>query len=130
MSGNLIDNTLSLYNDDSALQIADADQLVTSFGTFLNFRVTLTGDGIGSPSGSNPSLAISVFNSLNEPLFSGPTDTNYAAAFYQVNPDGTVTPTIFGLAAVPEPGSLALMGIGICCLGIVSRKRSSRLQAD
>ncbi len=124
MGGNLIDNTLSLYNDDSAQQTADADQLVSSFGSFLNFRITLSGDGIGSPSDSTPSLAISVFNSLNQPLFNGPVGTNYAAAFYQIETDGTVTPTIFGLASVPEPGSLALLGIGICFIGSVSLKRT------
>ena len=126
LSGNLIDNTLTLSNDDSALQVADADQLVSSFGTYLNFKITLTGAGIGSSSDSTPSLAISVFNSSNQPLFSGPTETNNAAAFYQVGTDGSVTPTLYGLASVPEPGSLALTGIGFSLIEIISRKRRNR----
>ena len=120
------DNTLTLSNDDSALQVADADQLVSSFGTYLNFKITLTGAGIGSSSDSTPSLAISVFNSSNQPLFSGPTETNNAAAFYQVGTDGSVTPTLYGLASVPEPGSLALTGIGFSLIEIISRKRRNR----
>ena len=125
-SGTLNANTLSLYNDDSAFQITDVDQLISSFGTYLNFQVTFTGNGVGSASSSNPSLAISLFDASGQPLFSGPALTNYAAAFYQVNTDGTVTPSTYSpVSSVPEPSTVASFAIGLLSVILVAKRRAA-----
>jgi len=121
VTGDLSANSLSLYNDDSAFQTADADQLVSLFGTSLAFVVTLTGDGIGTSSASAPTLGISLFNASNSPLFSGPASQNYSAVFFQMSTDGTVAQTNYPAATVPEPSSLVGLSIGL--LGLAWNQR-------
>ncbi len=126
VSGQLDLNTLTLFNDDSAAQIADADQLIGNFGTTISFLVTLSGDGIGAASASSPVLAISLFDSAVNPLYSGPPETNYAAAFFQVNTDGTVTQTNYPSivpSPVPEPSTLVALASGSMVVGLTSLRR-------
>ena len=119
VTGDLSTNTLSLDNDDSAFQVADADQLVSHFGTTFDFHVTLTGDGIGAASPGTATLAISMFDSFNNPLCNGPVDTNNAAVFFQTSStDGSVTQTNFQVNTVPEPSSLASMLVGGFGIGL------------
>jgi hypothetical protein len=114
VNGDLISagTPLILNNDDTVLQVADADQLVTSFGTYLDFHLTLSGVGIGSASPSSASLAISLFDSTGNPLFSGPVETNNAAVFFQSSTDGNVSETQYPLSSVPEPSTLVTMLTG------------------
>ncbi len=130
ITGDLSSNTLALYNDDSALQTADADQLVSQFGTYLNFTVTLTGDGIGASSASSPTLVVTAFDTLGNPLFSGPLEQNYSAVFFQVNADGTVDQTSYPAAnttaSVPEPSSLTALTIGLLGLYWLRRPRLTK----
>ena len=120
-TGDLSTNSLSLYNDDSAFQTADADQLVSPFGTSLAFVVTLTGDGIGTSSASAPTLGISLFNASNSPLFSGPASQIYSAVFFQMSTDGTVARTNYPAGTVREPSSLVALSIGL--LGLAWNQR-------
>lgn len=117
---------LSLFNDDTAFQVADADQLVTTFGTFLNFRVTLTGDGIGAASAGIAALAISFFDGSGNPLFSGPDSINYAAVFIETSTDGTSTFTQYPVNSVPEPSSLITMLTGALGIGFGTYRQTSR----
>ena len=127
-SGDLASNTLSLFNNGASQSIANVGQLVSSFGNYMNFTVTFTGAGIGASSASSPTLAISFFDSLGNPLFSGPASENNAAVFFQVDGvDGSVSPTAYPtvssppstpvVSVVPEPSSLLLMLMGVLGMG-------------
>ncbi len=123
VTGDLTGNTLSLYNDDSAFQSAIADQNVSIFGTFFDFRVTLTGDGIDAVSDGIATLAISVFDSLGNPFFNGPDETNNAAVFIQTSNDGTSSLTQYQVNSVPEPSSLISMLVGAIGIGVGMYRR-------
>jgi hypothetical protein len=126
VTGDLRSDTLSLYNDDSAFQIADADQFVSSFGTVFEFRVTLTGDGIGVPSPGTASLAIALFDgSGKNSFFSGPDSTNNAAVFIQTSTDGSSSLTQYPPTqnSVPEPSSLISMLVGALGIGVGMYRR-------
>ena len=125
VSGDLTANTLSLYNDDSAFQAAIAGQNVSRFGTYFDFRVTLSGDGIDAKSEGTATLAISLFDDSSpaNPLFNGPDATNNAAVFIQTNPDGTSSITQYQVNSVPEPSSLALLTVGAIGIGVGMYRR-------
>ena len=125
MSGDLIANTLSLFNDDSASQIADADQLVSSFGAFMSFFVTLSGDSIGAPSMSTPTFAIFVYSG-GTPLGNGPLGE---VVTFQVQTDGSVVVTNDGsvseVSPVAEPSTITSFGIGIVGVALAMRRNRS-----
>ncbi|MEI8019703.1 MAG: NF038129 family PEP-CTERM protein [Schlesneria sp.] len=127
VNGDLSSGPLTLYNDASAFQVADADQFVSQFGTSFEFRVTMTGDGIGNISDGTATLAISVFDSLGNPLFNGPDYTNNAAVFIQTTTDGSATFTQYGLSSVPEPSTLVSMLLGVLGIGVgIYRRRTTQ----
>ena len=126
VSGDLGSSSLSLYNDASGFQAADADQFVSKFGTSFEFRVTVTGDGIGNVSDGTATLAIAVFDSLGNPLFNGPDYTNNAAVFIQTSTDGSATLTQYDFSSVPEPSSLVSMLLGVLGIGVGMYRRRTQ----
>ena len=119
-------NPLSMYNDGSNFQIADADQLVKTFGTHFDFGITLSGDGIGTASSGTASLAISLFDLSYNPFFNGPDATNNAVVFIQTSTDGTSTLTQYQLNSVPEPSSFVSMLLGVFGMGVGMYRRQKR----
>lgn len=126
VSGNLnsVTTPLVLTNDDSTFQIADADQLVTTFGTYLDFRVTLSGAGIEEASAASAYLAISLFDGSGNPLFNGPVETNNAAVFFHSSTDGSVATTQYSTSAVPEPSTLISLLVGAIAILVIRHGRS------
>ena len=119
ISGDLALNTLSLYNDDSAFQFAEAYQLVTTFSSFMNFDITFTGDSIGAASASSPSLTILVYDGDQNPLSVGP---NGEVFVYQVDSaTGNINEISYG--AVPEPSTFLSLTTGIAGIGLAIRRR-------
>ncbi len=119
MNGDLASDTLSLYNDDSALQFAEAYQLVTTFSSFMNFDITFTGDSIGAASASSPSLTILVYDGDQNPLSVGP---NGEVFVYQVDSaTGNINEISYG--AVPEPSTFLSLATGIAGIGLAIRRR-------
>ena len=118
-TGDLALNTLSLYNDDSAFQFAEAYQLVTTFSSFMNFDITFTGDSIGAASASSPSLTILVYDGDQNPLSVGP---NGEVFVYQVDSaTGNINEISYG--AVPEPSTFLSLATGIAGIGLAIRRR-------
>lgn len=118
-TGDLALNTLSLYNDDSALQFAEAYQLVTTFSSFMNFDITFIGDSIGAASASAPSLTILVYDGDQNPLSVGP---NGEVFVYQVDSaTGNINEISYG--AVPEPSTFLSLATGIAGIGLAIRRR-------
>ena len=119
ISGDLALNTLSLYNDDSAFQFAEAYQLVTTFSSFMNFDITFIGDSIGAASASSPSLTILVYDGDHNPLSVGP---NGEVFVYQVDSaTGNINEISYG--AVPEPSTFLSLATGIAGIGLAIRRR-------
>lgn len=110
VSGNLADNNLKLFNDNSGFNIADADQKVTSFGHTISFVVTFISSSTGLAPTWVANLFISVYDAHNSPLFTGPAETNYAANVVKFTSDATLTNTKY--PAVPEPSTYVLVLIG------------------
>jgi hypothetical protein len=101
-----------------------------TFGSTLSFQVSLYGLALSSPDGvstSGSTFAFSMFSDSAGTVPTLTTDTTNGFAFtVDVNLDGsttvnnsssqtTVTPA--GVGSAPEPGSLALIGAGLVCLG-------------
>jgi len=118
-TGDLASDTLSLYNDDSAFQFAEADQLVTAFSSLMSFNVTFTGASIGAPSASAPTLAIFVYDQNSQPLSTGP---NGETVVFTVDPTTGIANQI-AYAAVPEPSTFLSLATGIAGIGLAIRRR-------
>lgn len=98
------------------------------FGSALSFEVSLYGPALNSPDGVSTSGSTFAFSMFSNPAGTTPvltTDTTDGFAFLvNVNLDGTTTATDFVPAsAVPEPGSLVLIGSGMILALRVLRKR-------
>jgi hypothetical protein len=105
-----------------------------TYGSTLSFQASLDGPALISPDGMSSSGSISAFSMFSDAAGTVPTlTTNTAAGFaftIDVNLDGTTTVTNYSAqttevpitSAVPEPSTLALLGIGVIGIGIMRRR--------
>ena len=105
-----------------------------TYGSTLSFEVSLFGPALNSPDGTSTSGSTFAFSMFSDaagtiPIFT--TNTTEGFAFIiDVNLDGTTTVTNFSAqttvvpitGAIPEPSTLALLGIGVIGLGIMRRR--------
>jgi hypothetical protein len=105
-----------------------------TYGSTLSFQVSLDGPALTSPDGVSSSGSTFAFSMFSDaagtiPIFT--TNTTEGFAFIiDVNLDGTTTVTNFSAqttvvpitGAIPEPSTLALLGIGVIGLGIMRRR--------
>jgi PEP-CTERM motif len=102
-----------------------------TYGSALSFQVSLYGPALSSPDGvstSGSTFAFSMFSDAGGTIPALTTDTTDGFAFtVDVNLDGTTTVTNFSAQttvepattpAVPEPGTLPLMAVGIGGIGL------------
>src|SRR3984957_10899440 len=108
-----------------------------TFGSTLSFDVSLYGPALSSPDGTATSGSTFAFSMFSDAAGTIPTltsDTTDGFAFaVAVNLDGTTTVTDYSsgtgvvaasgpVGVVPEPGNLALIGLGLGAIGLVRRR--------
>ena len=107
-----------------------------TFGTYIQFDLTLSGDALHNPNGDGGgSFYLDFFDSSGNMLLAD----NSEALEIDINPDASLSVTTFPLAengenpvvsisAVPEPSTLLLLagaaGSGLCCLSACSLLRA------
>jgi PEP-CTERM motif len=107
-----------------------------TFGSTLSFDVSLYGPALSSPDGTSTSGSTFAFSMFSDAGGTTPTltsDTTDGFAFtVDVNLDGSTTVTNYSaetsvvaasgpVGAVPEPGNVALIGLGLVGIGLVRR---------
>lgn len=108
-----------------------------TFGSTLSFDVSLYGPALSSPDGTSTSGSTFAFSMFSDAAGTTPTltsDTTDGFAFtVDVNLDGSTTVTNYSsetgvvaatgpVSAVPEPGNVALIGLGLGAIGLVRRR--------
>jgi hypothetical protein len=108
-----------------------------TFGSTLSFDVSLYGPALSSPDGTSTSGSTFAFSMFSDAAGTTPTltsDTTDGFAFtVDVNLDGSTTVTNYSsetgivaasgpVSAVPEPGNLALIGLGLGAISLVRRR--------
>ena len=112
-----------------------------TFGNQISFLLDLGGAAINSPNGNGGGAFLIDFqNSTGSFLFtndpSGSTASNWTVAYFDVNPDGSVTVTtppgagntasVVSFQVVPEPAPAALLGLGLAALAFARSRRRAR----
>ena len=108
-----------------------------TFGSTLSFDVSLYGPALSAPDGTSTSGSTFAFSMFSDAAGTTPTltsDTTDGFAFtVDVNLDGSTTVTNYSsetgivaasgpVSAVPEPGNLALIGLGLGAISLVRRR--------
>jgi hypothetical protein len=109
-----------------------------TYGSTLSFEVSLDGPALTSPDGVSSSGSTFAFSMFSDAAGTTPAlTTNSAAGFaftIDVNLDGTTTLANYSsqtmvvpiTSAIPEPSTIALLGIGLIGLGIMRRRRATK----
>jgi len=105
-----------------------------TYGSSLSFDVELSGPAVNSPDGVSTSGSMFAFSMFSDsagtvPVLTTDTTDGYAITI-SVNLDGSTTLTNYSqettgspLAPVPEPSSLALLGVGLLGLAVTNRRK-------
>jgi hypothetical protein len=109
-----------------------------TYGSTLSFQASLDGPALSSPDGISSSGSTFAFSMFSDAAGTIPAlTTNTAAGFaftIDVNLDGMTTVTNYSAptavvpisTAIPEPSTLALLGIGVIGLGVMRRRAGVR----
>jgi hypothetical protein len=104
-----------------------------TYGSALSFEARLDGPALSSPDGVSASGSTFAFSMFSDAAGTIPALTTNAAGFaftIDVNLDGTTSLTNYSsqttvvpiTSAIPEPSTLALLGVGVIGLGIMRRR--------
>jgi PEP-CTERM motif len=113
-----------------------------TFGTTISFDVSLYGPALSAPDGvstSGSAFAFSMFSDAagTVPVLTADTTDGFAVTV-NVNLDGTTTVTNFSSqtsvvpamgGSTPEPSGLALLGVGLACVGGLRLRTRLRIRA-